>query len=241
MADENKPVKGSQKEKAPKFGEESGLGDILSVGLRYGLPLAYLGATQRQIKKLRDQAKPDLKSPNLMMGSVRDLPRPNFALPYSPETGGSSLAEYMNNATARDAFQRTAELDFENKNALNRQNQEDRIIDRQNQQASIEAQVLNQEELFNAQLAANELLGFAIPDRASTVESIFHNLDKDIYNAGVVKDTKEISQAQEIIRHPDMYSPQQQSWAKGVLSSTGMPVRRKGGKLGRKTKFSMSC
>jgi hypothetical protein len=232
---------GSQKEKAPGFGEESGMGDLLSTGLRYGIPLAYLGASQRQIKKLRGKVDPNLQSPDLMTGTVRDMPRPNFALPANPETGGSSLSEFMNNGLARDAFQRDHELDFQMKNAINRQAQEDRIVDRTNQKKSIDAQVHNQDELFNAQLAANELMGYALPDRASTVESIFHNLDRDVYNAGVVKDTKEISQAQEVIRHPDNYSSEQQSWAKGVVSSSGMPIKRSGGKLKKvKTKFSIN-
>lgn len=239
MGSETKPVTGSQKEKAPKFGEESGMGDLLGVGLRYGIPLAYLGASQRQIKKLRGDMKPDLQAPELMTGAVRDMPRPNFSLPYSPEMGGSSLSEYMNNGLSRDAFQREKELDFEMKNAFNRQGQEDRILDRTNQNIAAKAQVQNQEELFNAQMAAQELLGYALPDRASTVESIFHNLDRDVYNAGVIKDTKETSMATEIIRFPDRYSAEQQTWARGVLSSTGMPVKRNGGKL-KKTKFSMA-
>lgn len=241
--EDKKPAsKGSQREKAPGFGEESGMGDLLSAGLRYGLPLAYLGASQAQVKKLRKQAKPELTSPNLMTGAVRDMPRPNFGLPPSPERGGSSLAEFMNAGVQRDAFQRNAELDFEYKNALNRQGQENQILDRTNQQAMIDAQIQNQEELSQASLAANELLGYAIPDRTSTIESIFHNLDRDVFNAGVVKDTKEISFATEVIRNPDRFSPEEVANAKATLSGVRAPIpsNKRGGKLRKPTKFSVA-
>ena len=234
-----KPTTGSQKEKSPGFGEESGIGDFLSVGLRYGIPLAYLAANQSQIRKLRKQAQVDLQAPDLMTGAVRDLPRPNFALPSSPETGGSSLAEYMNYNLARDAYQRQNEANFEIQNAQSRIAQENQVVDRTNQNILNKSNVANQEELFNAQLAAQELLGQALPDRTSTIESIFHNLDRDVYSAGVVKDTKEVMTAQEIIRNPDMYSPDQVTWARSILSSSSMSLqpRRWGGKL-KRTKFS---
>lgn len=229
---------GTQKEKAPGFGQESGLGDLLGAGLRYGIPLAYLGASHKQVRKLRRDMKPDLQAPQLMTGSVKDIPRPNFATPYNPDMGGSSLAEFMNNGLSRDSMQRSQEAEFEFKNAQNRQGQENQIMDRTNQQKIMQANVNNQEQLFNAQMAAQELLGYALPDRRQTVESIFHNVDRDVYNAGVLKDTKETTQAQEIIRFPDRYSPEQGNWARSVLSSTGMPVKRMGGKL-KKTKFSV--
>lgn len=234
---DKKPTTGSQSEKQPGFGNESGMGDILSVGLRYGIPLAYLAANQHQIRKLRKQAQVDLQAPQLNTGVVRDMARPNFALPSSPESGGSSLAEYMNYNLSRDAIQQANELNFEMQNAQSRIQQENQVLDRTNQNILNQANTQNQEELFNAQLAAQELLGQALPDRTSTIESIFHNLDRDIYSAGVVKDTKEIYQAQEIIRNPDVYSPEQNAWARSVLSTGSMPMKRKGGKI---TKFSMS-
>ncbi len=229
---------GTQGEKAPKFGEESGLGDLLSAGLRYGLPLAYLGATQGQVRKLRKAAQPNLKSPNLMTGTVRDLPRPNFALPTSPERGGSSLAEYMNAGVARDSVQRGNELNFEYQNALNRQQQENQILDRTNQQAMLDAQIKNQEELSRASLAANELLGYAIPDRTSTIESIFHNLDRDIFDAGIVKNAKEIAWAQEIIRNPNS-SDEDRAQARSISIGGKAPLAR-GGKLHKRSKFSIA-
>jgi hypothetical protein len=237
------PINGSQGERSPKMAGQSKdlFGNLLSAGMRYGIPLAYLGATQKNIQRLRKKAELDLQGPELMLGAVKDLPRPNFALPYQPDMGGSSLQESFGNMLARDSFQRNAESGFEYQNALNRQQQEGQILDRGNQQIMMDNQAENQENLFNAQLAANELLGQALPDRRSTIESIFQNIDTDIYNNGVYKDTKETMQAQEVIRNPERYDDSQQAWAREVLSSTGMPApakKRVGGKLAGRTKFS---
>lgn len=202
-------------------------GDVLAGLVKYGIPAAYLGAEQHQINHLRHMINPHLVAPELMVGAVQDLPRPDFSLPYDPGMGGSSLTEAHNSGLARDEFARRSRNEWEMNNASSRLQQHNAIIDRLNQQAQVKAGITNQGELIKANNAMQEM-GYLLQDRGQTAGSLFNNLDQGIYGAQVSKDARNLSQAQEIVRNPDRYpSKADQDWARQVLGSR----RKNGGKL----------
>lgn len=240
------PTPATQQEMDPQLGAEYGEqspgagnsghsylgGDILAGAVKYGIPAAYLAAEQHQINHLRDYINPHLTAPELMVGQVQDLARPDFSLPYDPRQGGSSLAEATNSGLARQKFTRSARNNFEVNNAMNRQAQRNAIIDRLNQQSQVRASTSNQEKLIRASNAMSEM-GFLLGDRGQTAASLFGNLDNGIYGAQTARDSRNLTQAQEIVRNPERYNESDQQWARRVLGS-----RRK---MGGKMKYSKPC
>lgn len=215
---------------APASGFRSG--DMLAGLVKYGVPAAYLAAEQAQIHNLRGKMNPHLVSPDLMVGSVQDLPSPDFTLPYDPRMGGSSLAEAQNLGLQRARISRQGRNDFQLRNALNRQGQRDQVISRLNQSAGIKASTANQEEFARASNAASEF-GYLLGDRERTAGSLFQNVDQGIYGAQVTRDARSLSQAQDVIRNPERYTEQDVTWARQILGRR----RKSGGKM----KYSKPC
>lgn len=224
------------REKSPQKGGNggNGYGDVLSGLVKYGIPAAYLGAEQNQIQHLRSMINPHLEAPELMVGAVQDLPRPDFSLPYQPGLEGSSSTEAQNAGLAREKFTRDRRNDFELRNALNRQAQKNAIIDRTNQASIQRAGVGNQEKMIKSSNAFNEF-AYLMGDRGVTAGSLFQNLDQGIYGAQVSRDARSLSHAQEVVRNPERY-PNEQGWARKTLS--GYTRHAKGGKLNKSLKFS---
>jgi len=208
----------------------------LASGLvKYGVPATYLGAEHNQVQNLRKLINPHLTAPDLMTGAVKDLPHPDFSLPYQPGMEGSSLEEAQASGLARAKFQREGQTNWELKNALNRQEQQNHIIDRLNQNAVLKAQTGNQEAMIKSGNAMNEF-GYLLQDRGQTAGSLFQNLDQGITGKGIEKDRNARLAATHIIES-GKGSDEDQQWAREVLGIG--KSRKKGGKLGKtKTKFS---
>lgn len=213
---------------------------IAQIGVDVLGPLAYELAVSPERRRARERSQVDLTVPELLSGTVRDMPRPNFALPSRPARG-SSLAEANMAQLFRDAFQRQQEGGFEVQNAASKIAQEQQITDRANRNTLAQTNVMNQEELANSNMAFRELL-MGLADRTSSIESLFANVSKDIGQAGYLSNIKKLGAAQHVIMNPDIYKD---AGGKGVNSNTykaalalinaGLGLR-KGGKL--KTKFS---
>lgn len=230
---------GNYGERTPgKGGDGRGInyGGILSGLVKYGIPAAYLGAEQNQIQHLRGLINPKLTAPELMTGAVRDLPRSDFSLPYQPGLEGSSLTEAQNSGLAREKFTRESKNNWELRNALNRQEQQNAVIDRMNQAAIQRTGISNQNKMINSANAFNEF-AYLLGDRGVTAGSLFQNLDQGIYGAQVGHDARSLAHAQEVVRNPERY-PNEQQWARKTLSGY---TRKKGGKLSRSTKYSKMC
>jgi len=232
------PNKGTD-QLAGLFGEKPGQGDsrrnngnTLATASKFAIPVARLISNELKLGKLRDEARVDLGRIDLNTGTVVDIPRPNFALP-GRTPGGSSLLEQQAGQKFADSAQRTAEAEFENLNATSRIQQEEQIRQAENREAIINNQIGNQEELANSNLAAQELF-FRLEDQQGTLESVFANLDQEIFNRQVLGTANQVSTAKFIIQFPDKFSPEQVEAAKRMLSGV---IAEKGGKLG-KTKFS---
>lgn len=211
------------------------LGDLV----QYGVPAAYLAAEQHSINKLRNKAVPNLTAPELMTGAVQDLAHPDFTLPYRPEIGGSSLAEHYNNGIARDKFQREGELNWQLQNSENRMNQRNAVTDRTNQNIIQHTSIDNEKKSIAAHNAMYEFANL-LQDRGQTAGSLFQNLNNGIFDAGVTRDARKMSQASTILRDPNS-SREDRSWAETYLAeTTGAPVRSraKGGKMMRKSVYS---
>lgn len=235
---------GTQGEIAPQSGAEYGeitpgkggssrpgkYGDILAGLVKYGVPAAYLAAEHNQIGRLRGMINPHLEAPELMTGSVQDLAKPDFSLPYRPDQQGSSLTESQNSGLARDKYSRDARNNYELQNSMFRQEQKNAIVDRTNQAAIQRAGIKNQENMIKSSNAYNEF-AYMMNDRGVTASSLFNNLDQGIYGAQVTHDARQLSHAQDVIKNPERY-PNDQTWARKVLSGN----KRKGGTL--KSKFS---
>lgn len=235
---EQKPAGAEYEERNPGkdgSGNGMGFGDILAGAVRYGIPAAYLGAEQNQIQKLRGRIDPTLTAPELMVGSVQDLAKPDFSLPYRPELQGSSLAEAQNTGLARDAYTRDRRADWEMKNSASRMGQRNQILDRINQAAIQRSGIKNQENMIKSSNAFNEF-AYLLGDRGVTASSLFQNLDNGIYGAQVAHDSRSLSQAQEIIRNPEKYSPTDYQWAKKTVSGNMRGQKRMGGRIGKFSK-----
>ncbi len=234
---------GEYGERIPGMADEGGTsglgGNILSGLVKYGLPAAYLGAEHAQIGKLRGMINPDLEAPELMTGAVRDLAKPDFSLPAEVGLQGSSLTEAQNAGLAREKYTRDARANWELNNSMNRQTQQNAILDRQNQAAMQKANVNNQEKMIAANNAFNEF-GFLLQDRGTTASSLFQNLDNGISQAQTAKDARDLSYAAEVIRNPEKY-PDEQAWARQTLSGRkgkkGKKKKEKGGTLTREFKI----
>lgn len=236
----------TQEEQAPGRGinPEGNLGkgkgldwsNVASGLVKYGVPAAYLGAEQNQIHNLRSMINPHLKAPDLMVGAVKDLSHPDFSLPYQPGMEGSSLGEAQASGLSRAKFQRENQNEWELKNALNKQEQQNHIIDRLNQNAILKTQIGNQEAMIKSGNAMNEF-GYLLQDRGQTAGSLFQNLDSGITGHQIAKDRNSTLAATHIIENANS-SLEDVAWAKEVLG-INKPVRKKGGKLSKtKTKFS---
>lgn len=251
------PVPATQGEKpiytGPGYGERPGANDksgtsdgqvggsVVAGLVKYGIPAAYLGAEQAQLNRLRGKMNPNLVAPELMVGAVQDLPRPDFSLPYEHGLTGSSLQEAQNAGLARARFTREGRNNWEMQNALNRQAQKNAIIDRINQQTQAKAAITNQSALIRAGNAANEF-GYLMGDRSQTAASLFGNLDQGIADTQDAKDTKNLMVANAIMRNPDspQFTEEDRKWARGVFgigrqAQTKKATKSVGGRFSRQT------
>lgn len=168
--------------RTPRFRKDGDTGDgegVNSGGFaevaKYGIPLAVLLSGNRRAKDLRKRMNVDLEEPELMVGRVRGLRRPNFGL-RRRDPAGSSLAEMVAGQKFGDAFQRDQEINFEITDEQSRIQQENQIVDRTNQGTLAKNQVRNQEKMMGSQFAMQELLGSNIPFQQEALLGLYHNI-----------------------------------------------------------------
>jgi hypothetical protein len=229
-----------------KNGEENNFDYLGAAGTvaKYGVPLAVILSTNARAKKLREDANVDLEEPELMVGRVRGLRRPNFGL-RRRDPAGSSLAEYVAGQKYGDAFQRDQEINFEIADEQTRIGQENEVLNRTNQSVLAKNQVRNQEKLIRGNVSAQELLSNTLPFKQEAILGLYHNFQSDITQAGYVDAlydrmrTQERSQNAATVLTNPMSSEEDRKAARDYIMKgfDTIPEKKKGGKLRAKTKF----
>lgn len=224
--------------KKPKMAKDKGAGllgpmDYAKLGVDVLGPLAFELAESKQRGRLREEAKVDLDTVELMKPGVRGLRKRNLGIASRPSSG-SDLETQVAENLFRDAFQQSAQNEFNFNDDMFRQQQRDRNNQIENQERTINFQTGNQEELANSNIAAQELLNINLPGRQSTFESMFQNVSGGMAQISALDSMQKISTARDIITRPDNYTPEQVAQAKRVID--GVIKGRFGGKM--KTKYS---
>jgi hypothetical protein len=198
-----------------------------------GGPAAYGLATMGARKDAKERSEVNLTVPDLMSGTVRDMPRPSFALPARSATG-SSLAEENAANLFRDAFRTQQEAGFNVQNEASKIAQENQILERTNRNALVTSQIKNQEEMANSGMAFREYMA-RYGDQISTVESLFGNVSQDLGQLSYLTEAQKISKAAEIVRNPDVYGEDSEEYKRALaIMTSGMAGKQRR----RRTKFS---
>jgi len=124
------------------------MNDLLYYGSVLGLPAGTAIASMRNIKNLEDQITPDLVSPDLNVGVVRDIRRPDQAIGYKPTT--ADMGAENANRQFQHAQNRAQRFAFEAGQDESKIRQEEAIRENQNRQRLMDAEIANQEERIRA-------------------------------------------------------------------------------------------
>lgn len=226
---------------------ENGSGtDWIGVGgnvAKYGVPLAVLLSSDTRARKLRKDINVDLEEPELMVGRVRGMRRPNFAL-RRRDPMGSSLAEFTASQRFGDAFQRDQEIAFEMADEQSRIAQENQVLDRQNHNILARNQVRNQEKLIGSNISAQELLYNTLPFKQEALLGIYHNLQSDVAQNAYTNSIYDRMASQErsqnaatVLTDPTSSEEDRKKARDYIMKGFDVPPRKKGGKLRAKSKF----
>lgn len=216
------------------LGDDMETADVIGTVAKYGIPLAVLLQQSKAAKRLREDSKVDLEEPELNVGRVRSMRRPNFGL-RRREPAGSSLAEMVAGQKYGDAFQRDQEIQFEMNDDASRIAQENQVLDRTNQNTLVKNQIRNQERMQRGNVAAQELLGLNIPFQQEALLGLYHNVQSDVSQNAYVGAMERSQAAAAVLTNPASSAEERQAASDYIMGKLGKGS--KGGKLSAKSKF----
>jgi hypothetical protein len=128
------------------------LNDLLYYGATVGLPFGKAIQSTIMMNKLKDKLVPDLQSPDLNVGVVRDIRRPEQSIKYNPTT--ADVGAENANRQFQLAQNRAQRFAFDAGQDESKIRQEEAVRENQNRQKMMDAEIANKKKGIASQLAA---------------------------------------------------------------------------------------
>jgi len=181
----------------PDYSNNNWMKDLaaISLGMAPGIGAMIMG---NNVGDLADKYRIDPVEADLRVGTVKDLPKPNFALPYQEATGTDMYTNQ--NRQFQQANQIKNEQAWETQNAMSKLQQEQAINDMFNKGEMFNAQQANQANALNSQFGMNaEMLGKReiLDGMTALGNTAYKGLNQAFGNA----DAKQLERAKYLIEH----------------------------------------
>jgi hypothetical protein len=128
------------------------LNDLLYYGATVGLPFGKAIQSTIMMNRLKDKLVPDLQSPDLNVGVVRDIRRPEQSIKYNPTT--ADVGAENANRQFQLAQNRSQRFAFDAGQDESKIRQEEAVRENQNRQKMMDAEIANKKKGIASQLAA---------------------------------------------------------------------------------------
>jgi hypothetical protein len=200
------------------------LNDLLYYGATVGLPVGKAIQSTIMMNRLKDQLVPDLQSPDLNVGVVRDIRRPEQSIKYNPTT--ADVGAENANRQFQLAQNRAQRFAFDAGQDESKIRQEEAVRENQNRQRMMDTEIGNKKKGIASQLAAQRYFTELGQRNQAVIGGAETIADIGMQNQ-YVRSMKQMELAKAMMRKGDIEG------AKRLLG-----IRKNGGRL---TKFSKNA